>query len=55
MNLPASQEQNMTRTGVGIGGSGGAKIGKVEKIIVPATAHLIVFEDVGGSAEILIS
>lgn len=55
INLPASQEEKMARTGVDVGGSGGAKIGKVEKVIVPATAHLVMFEDVGASADILVS
>lgn len=48
------QDDKMMRTGTGAGGSGGARLGKVDKIIVPRTAHLVMFEQVGKSAAILV-
>lgn len=53
INSPELQDEKMQRTGVGAGGSGGAKVGKVEKVVVPKTAHLVMFEAVTGSAAVL--
>ena len=54
INSEALQLEKMMRTGVGPGGSGGIRLGKVEKVTVPKTAHLVMFEKVGSSAAILV-
>ena len=42
----ASQEELLTKTGIGIGGSGGVVAGNVEKIILNDLGHLSTMEDV---------
>lgn len=39
-----AQDERVSRTGIGTGGSGGAKEEKVEKSIVPRASHLLAFE-----------
>ena len=53
INSQDLQKEKMTRTGIGVGGSGGVEVGKVEKVVVPKTAHLVMFERVDKSAAIL--
>lgn len=53
INSQASQDEKLSRTGGGTGGSGGAQLGKVEKIVIPKTAHLVMFEQTTKSANTL--
>ncbi|CAI6241892.1 unnamed protein product [Periconia digitata] len=45
-------DEKMERTGTGGGGSGGAKEGRVEKVVVKGAGHLIPMEKVGETAEV---
>ena len=40
-NPSAWQDEKMVITGTGVGGSGGAKAGRVEKVVVQGTAHMV--------------
>ena len=40
LNSPAGQDEKMAVTGTGLGGSGGAKAGRVEKAVVEGSAHM---------------
>ena len=42
----ASQEELLTKTGIGVGGSGGVVAGSVEKIVLNDLGHLLTMEDV---------
>ena len=53
INDQALQAEKLSRTGTGVGGSGGAHLGKVEREVVPGTAHLVMFEEVAVAANIL--
>lgn len=53
VNTQALQVDKLSRTGTGVGGSGGAQLGKVERMVVPGTAHLVMFEEVSITANIL--
>ena len=44
-------EEKVSRTGVGIGGSGGKAEGKVKGVTLPNVGHLIPMEDVPGTAD----
>ena len=44
LSPPASQEQKLRITGIGVGGSGGAVNGKVQKAVLKDAGHLLVFE-----------
>ena len=52
LSLPAMQDAKMQATGTGVGGSGAAAKGKVEKTVIEKGSHLVVFEDVGSCAEV---
>lgn len=47
----AAQAQKMECTGVGIGGSGGAQMGRVKKVVFENAGHMLPCEDVAGCAE----
>ena len=53
INTPTLQDEKMTRTGVGVGGSGGAKAGRVEKEVVVKGGHMLPFEKVEECASLL--
>ncbi len=44
LSLPASQEQKVRMTGIGVGGNGGVAEAKVEKEVLQGSGHLVVFE-----------
>lgn len=52
MSTPGMQDEKMRLTGIGVGGSGGAKTGKVEKLILSDLGHLLTLEAPGKCAEI---
>jgi hypothetical protein len=45
--------EKVGRTGVGVGGGGGVAVGQVDQKIVGDTGHMLVFEKVGESADVL--
>jgi pimeloyl-ACP methyl ester carboxylesterase len=47
---PTAQEEKMSLTGSGVGGSGGEAEGKVQRVVFPDSGHLLVFENVQESA-----
>jgi hypothetical protein len=49
---PLAQESKLRATGTGIGGSGGAAKGMVDKTVSPKGTHLVVFEEVDWCAEV---
>lgn len=51
LSPPHSQKLKMETTGVGIGGSGGAKAGQVSSVLFPSAGHLLPFEKVAETAE----
>ena len=51
INVAPRQHEKMNSTGTGVGGSGGAKLGRVEQVILEGAAHLIPFEQVNECAE----
>lgn len=53
INTPALQDEKMTRTGIGVGGSGGAKAGRAEKEVVVKGGHMLPFEKVEECASLL--
>ena len=53
INRPSLQEEKMRLTGTARGGSGGEKAGKVKKIVIKGAAHLLPFEKVTETAEIV--
>ena len=52
VSLPQWQEERMTTTGTGIGGSGGAAKGMVEKVVFEGASHTLVYEEIDRSAEV---
>ncbi len=44
MSTPEMQDEKMKLTGVGVGGSGGVKEGKVQKSIISDLGHLLTME-----------
>ncbi|CAG8982712.1 hypothetical protein HYALB_00000993, partial [Hymenoscyphus albidus] len=51
MSLPVVRKQKMDLTGSGLGGSGGAKEGKVEEVVLKGVGHLVAMEAAGQCAE----
>lgn len=47
------QDEKMKRTGTGVGGSGGAESGQVERYVFENNGHMAPLEDVGGCANAL--
>lgn len=45
------RREKLTRTGTGIGGSGGSRINRVKEITIPRTGHQLPFEDVSRVCE----
>ena len=50
LSRPRSQKNKMEMTGVGLGGSGGAKASQVAKVVFPTAGHLLPFEKVADCA-----
>ena len=53
INTLGLQEEKMRLTGTGVGGSGGAKAGRVQKELVKKGGHMLPFEKVGECASAL--
>ncbi|PLB55595.1 hypothetical protein P170DRAFT_506158 [Aspergillus steynii IBT 23096] len=53
LSLPDAQDSKMRNTGTGIGGSGGAEKGMVEKAVLPKGGHTLVFEQVDWCAQVM--
>lgn len=53
LSAPERQKEKMERTGSGLGGSGGAKMGEVEKHVFEKLGHMAPLEDVGGCASVI--
>ncbi|ERF74898.1 hypothetical protein EPUS_08950 [Endocarpon pusillum Z07020] len=51
MSTAERRKAKMDVTGVGVGGSGGAKAGKVQEVVLPGIGHLVAMEAVGQCAE----
>lgn len=51
MSNPKRRKAKMDVTGVGVGGSGGAKAGKVQEVVLAGIGHLVAMEAVGQCAE----
>ncbi|PYH95570.1 putative toxin biosynthesis protein [Aspergillus ellipticus CBS 707.79] len=47
----AAQERKMEVTGTGVGGSGGAKEGRVKKMVLEKGGHMLVVEEVGWKSD----
>ena len=52
LSSPALQDEKMSLTGTGVGGSGGTKAGKVEKVVIERAGHLAPLEVVGMCADV---
>lgn len=52
LSAPDLQQEKMDTTGISVGGSGGAAAGRVVRIVVKDTGHLIPMEKVGETADI---
>ncbi|KAI9644583.1 hypothetical protein NHQ30_006604 [Ciborinia camelliae] len=52
LSSATSQDEKMALTGSGVGGSGGEAEGKVQRVMVPDSGHLLVFENVHESARV---
>ena len=50
LSPPDLRKQKMERTGTGVGGSGGAKAGKVKEVVLEDVGHLVPMEAVARSA-----
>lgn len=50
ISVPESRKDKMERTGAGLGGSGGAKSGRVKEVLLDC-GHLVAMERVGGCAD----
>ena len=48
---PDTWNDKVARTGVGVGGGGGAKHGQVEQAVIPEAGHLVAFEKVSETAD----
>ena len=57
LSVPESRKQKVETTGIGVGGSGGAKVGRVKEVVVEGVGHLVPMiapRDVGvGAADFL--
>ncbi|KAK2734201.1 hypothetical protein FQN57_001855 [Myotisia sp. PD_48] len=53
LSFPEAQDSKMRTTGTGIGGSGGAAKGMVEKALLPEGGHTLVFEQVDWCAIVI--
>ncbi|KAL8739047.1 MAG: hypothetical protein Q9181_000229 [Wetmoreana brouardii] len=51
LSAPKFREKRMDTTGVGVGGSGGAKEGQVKQVVFEGVGHLVPMEVVGQSAD----
>ena len=51
MSLPEGRRAKMQTTGIGVGGSGGAKEGRVKEVVLERIGHLVPMEAVGDTAE----
>ncbi|KAE8151329.1 Alpha/beta hydrolase family-domain-containing protein [Aspergillus avenaceus] len=51
LSTPSRRRAKLERTGIGIGGSGGLKRGRVKEVVIPKTGHQNMFEDVTGVAD----
>lgn len=51
INSPALNADRIALTGVGVGGSGGAKKGKVSELVIAGRGHMVPCEDTRGCAE----
>ncbi|KAJ5093386.1 toxin biosynthesis protein [Penicillium angulare] len=52
LSWPESQDEKMQKTGTGVGGSGGAKRGMVEKAVLEGASHNVILEDLDWSADV---
>ena len=52
MSHPAMQDEKMTRTGTGVGGSGGIKEGRVQRVVLSDVGHLLTMEAVEKCASV---
>jgi len=50
MSFPSARKQKLDKTGVGVGGSGGVKAGRVKEIVLEEIGHLVAME-AGGSEQ----
>ena len=55
LSFEKAQDEKMTRTGIGIGGNGGARAGSVERVVVDDGGHMLPFEKVEKCAAILVT
>jgi hypothetical protein len=53
LSTPERQNEKMERTGNGVGGSGGVKMGEVEKHVFENLGHMAPLEEVGGCASVI--
>lgn len=51
MSMPEGRRAKMQTTGIGVGGSGGAKEGRVKDVVLEGVGHLVPMEAVGDSAD----
>lgn len=51
LSAPLFKADKLAQTGIGIGGSGGVKKGRVSELTMKNVGHLIPMEDVGGTAD----
>lgn len=52
MSLPSMQDEKMALTGIGVGGSGGTKNGKIEKVVLPGIGHFFPLKMVTQCADV---
>lgn len=53
LSAPDRQNEEMERTGSGLGGSGGVKMGQVEKHVFENLGHMVPLEDVRGCTKVI--
>ena len=51
MSYPKFRKQKLENTGIGVGGSGGAKEGRVKDVVLENIGHLVAMEAVGDCAD----
>jgi pimeloyl-ACP methyl ester carboxylesterase len=51
MSLPELRKDKLENTGIGYGGNGGMKEGRVKEVVLKDVGHLVPMEDVEGTAE----
>ena len=54
VSAPKFIAEKMATTGTGVGGSGGAALGRVKEFTIPGVGHLIPMEVVGKAAELAV-